>query len=231
MEDISRQHAVATRAALVEVRDAVPPALAGRRSILPLGNHGDPAASVAGAGRFISRKTWVQANNSSDNLTHTTMLRPSDSPLLVEAAMLLTPRVADYGALLFGERLGWSLKEMWVNVHGLRRPSGHAQPCQQLHLRRRLSHAHPPGIPHDVHEGPGGTEFAFKNDHAGVITRPLQRGEVDQPPARTGGFGDVSQLPHARGATEQRRTAHHHALQRHSGQPGFLGLQDFSFSG
>src|SRR5262245_10420112 len=55
-----------------------------------------------------------RANNSSANLSHTAMLRPSDSPLLVEAAALITPTLAEFGALIFGERLGWSLKEMWV---------------------------------------------------------------------------------------------------------------------
>src|SRR5262245_47584217 len=57
-----------------------------------------------------------RANNSSANLVHTAMLRPSDSPLLVDAAAIITPSLCDFGALLFGERLGWSLKEMWVNV-------------------------------------------------------------------------------------------------------------------
>lgn len=56
-----------------------------------------------------------QTNNTSGNLTHTAMLRPSDSPLLVEAAVQVTPRVSEFGALLFGEHMGWSLKEMWVN--------------------------------------------------------------------------------------------------------------------
>src|SRR5262245_14823064 len=60
--------------------------------------------------------TAVQANNSSPNLSHTAMLKPSESPLLVRAAGVITPKLADFGELLFGERLGWSLKEMWVNV-------------------------------------------------------------------------------------------------------------------
>ena len=29
---------------------------------------------------------------------------------------MLTPLLPEFGTLLFGERLGWSLKEMWVNV-------------------------------------------------------------------------------------------------------------------
>src|SRR5262245_62148014 len=57
-----------------------------------------------------------RANNASTNLSHTAMLRPSDSPLLVKAAEVITPTLAEFGTLLFGERLGWSLKEMWVNV-------------------------------------------------------------------------------------------------------------------
>src|SRR5258708_5093994 len=63
---------------------------------------------------FTARAT--RDNNSSANLSHTEMLRPSDSPLLVEAATLITPKLVDFGVHLFGERLGWALKEMWVNV-------------------------------------------------------------------------------------------------------------------
>src|SRR5262245_31705532 len=48
-------------------------------------------------------------NNSSRNLTHTKMLQPGDSPLFIEAATLITPKLVDFGAQLFGERLGWSL--------------------------------------------------------------------------------------------------------------------------
>src|SRR5206468_5161078 len=56
------------------------------------------------------------ANKASDNLTHTEMLSPAGSPLLVEAATLITPKIVDMGALMFGQRLGWAIKEMWVNV-------------------------------------------------------------------------------------------------------------------
>lgn len=58
----------------------------------------------------------LRDNSSSANLSHTQMLRPSDSALLVEVATLVTPKLIDFGALLFGERIGWSVKEMWVNV-------------------------------------------------------------------------------------------------------------------
>src|ERR1700722_6697381 len=58
----------------------------------------------------------LSANKASDNLSHTAMLRPGDSPLLVEAATLITPKIVDMGALMFGQRLNWGIKEMWVNV-------------------------------------------------------------------------------------------------------------------
>src|SRR5262245_20424608 len=60
--------------------------------------------------------TATRDNNSSANLTHTEMLKPGDSPLFVEAASFITPKLVDFGAQLFGERMGWSIKEMWVNV-------------------------------------------------------------------------------------------------------------------
>ena len=55
-------------------------------------------------------------NNTSPRLSHTEMLKPGDSPLFIEAAALITPKLVDFGALMFGQRLGWSVKEMWVNV-------------------------------------------------------------------------------------------------------------------
>ncbi|HVR64664.1 MAG TPA: putative 2OG-Fe(II) oxygenase [Polyangia bacterium] len=105
-------------------------------------------------------------NNSSANLAHTEMLRPSDSPLLVEAAQLIGPKLVDYGVHLFGERMPWALKEVWVNVldHG-----GH----QAMHNHANsfvsgvvyLTPTHP-GSQTVFMKSPGGTDFLFRNDHA-----------------------------------------------------------------
>ena len=113
-----------------------------------------------------------QANNSSTNLSHTAMLRPSDSPLLVDAAALITPLLADFGALLFGERLGWSLKEMWVNVLDTGgRQAMHNHANSFISGVVYLTPTHPDSRTVFM-KSPGGTDFAFKNDHAGVITGP-----------------------------------------------------------
>jgi Putative 2OG-Fe(II) oxygenase len=111
-------------------------------------------------------------NNSSANLSHTAMLRPSDSPLLVRAAALITPKLAEFGALLFGERLGWSLKEMWVNVldsGGRQAMHNHANSFVSGVVYLTPTHPEARTV---FMKSPGGNDFAFKNDHAGTITGP-----------------------------------------------------------
>jgi uncharacterized protein (TIGR02466 family) len=105
-------------------------------------------------------------NNSSARLTHTEMLRPGDSPLFVEAAGLITPKLVDFGAALFGERLQWLLKEMWVNVldtGGHQAMHNHANSFVSGVVYLTPTHA---GSQTVFMRAPGGTDFLFKNDHA-----------------------------------------------------------------
>lgn len=114
----------------------------------------------------------VRENNSSDHLSHTEMLRPSDSPLFVQAAALITPRLVEFGALMFGERLGWSLKEMWVNVldtGGRQAMHNHANSFISGVVYLTPTH---PSAQTVFMKSPGGTDFAFKNDHAGTSPGP-----------------------------------------------------------
>jgi uncharacterized protein (TIGR02466 family) len=115
----------------------------------------------------------LQENNSSANLSHTAMLRPSDSALLVQAADAISSRLADFGALMFGERLGWSLKEMWVNVldtGGRQAMHNHANSFISGVVYLTPTH---PDARTVFMKAPGGTDFAFKNDHAGTVTGPF----------------------------------------------------------
>jgi Putative 2OG-Fe(II) oxygenase len=113
-----------------------------------------------------------RANNASPNLSHTAMLRPSDSTLLVEAAKLITPQLAEFGALLFGERLGWSLKEMWVNVLDTGgRQAMHNHANSFISGVVYLTPTHPEARTVFM-KSPGGADFAFKNDHAGAQNGP-----------------------------------------------------------
>jgi hypothetical protein len=128
----------------------------------------------------------VHDNNASANLSHTQMLQPGDSPLLVEAAALITPKLSEFGALLFGERMGWSLKEMWVNVlnHG-----GHH--AMHNHANSFISAVVYLTPTHDSSrtvfmKSPGGTDFSFKNDHAGMVTGPFNAEKWISPPPEPG---------------------------------------------
>lgn len=111
-------------------------------------------------------------NSSSPNLSHTAMLKPQDSPLLVAAALAITPRIEDFGRLLFGETLGWSIKEMWVNLldaGGRQAMHNHANSFISGVVYLTATH---PDARTVFMKSPGGVEFSFKNDHAGVETGP-----------------------------------------------------------
>ena len=113
-----------------------------------------------------------RGNNSSANLLHTAMLRPGDSPLLVKAAELITPQLAEFGAVLFGECLGWSLKEMWVNVLDTGgRQAMHNHANSFISGVVYLTPTHPEARTVFM-RSPGGTDFSFKNDHAGAVNGP-----------------------------------------------------------
>jgi len=130
-----------------------------------------PGPLVAALVQHFSARADL-ANNSSGALSHTTLLQPGDSPLLGEVAGLVTPRLAAFGALLFGEALGWSVKEMWVN---LLEAGGHQ--AMHNHANSFISgvlYLTPtdPASRTVFMKSPGGTDYAFKNDHAGVQVGP-----------------------------------------------------------
>lgn len=115
---------------------------------------------------FTARAT--RDNNSSTSLSHTAMLQPSDSPLLGEAAARITPKLVEFGMHLFGERLRWSLKEMWVNVldsGGRQAMHNHANSFISGVVYLTPTHPNSQTV---FMKSPGGSEFSFKNDHAGV---------------------------------------------------------------
>jgi hypothetical protein len=128
-----------------------------------------PPALVRGLVEHFGARADL-ANSSSPNLVHTTMLRPSDSPLLVTVGSLVTPRLGEFGRLLFGERLGWSIKEMWANVlDGGGRQAMHNHANSFISGILYLTPTSPESRTVFM-KSPGGADFAFKNDHAGVTT-------------------------------------------------------------
>ena len=126
-----------------------------------------PSALVAGLIDHFGKSVEL-ANSSSANLSHTSLLKPGDSPLLVDVAALLNPLLPEFGVLLFGERLGWSLKEMWVNVldtGGRQAMHNHANSFISGVLYLTRTHADARTV---FMKSPGGTDFMFRNDHQGM---------------------------------------------------------------
>ena len=114
----------------------------------------------------------VNSNTSSQNLSHTALLSPGESPLFGLAAGLITPRLASFGMLLFGEQLGWSIKEMWVNVldtGGRQAMHNHANSFISGVVYLTPTH---PGSQTVFMKSPGGHDFSFRNDHAGTKQGP-----------------------------------------------------------
>ncbi len=114
----------------------------------------------------------TDSNKSSDRLTHTRMLQPAESPLFAQVADRVTPRIVDFGSHLFGERLPWMMKEMWVNVLDT---GGH----QSVHNHANsfvsgvvyLTRTHPNSQTVFM-RALGGAQFQFTNDHARTIAGP-----------------------------------------------------------
>ena len=144
-----------------------------------------PADLVKGLVEHFSTLA-VQDNNSSSNLSHTAMLSPGDSPLLIEVAKLVTPHLSEFGALLFGERMGWSLKEMWVNVldkGGYQAMHNHANSFISAVLYLTPTHASSRTV---FMKSPGGTDYSFKNDHPDMVTGPFNAEKWISPEPKPG---------------------------------------------
>jgi hypothetical protein len=116
--------------------------------------------------RFADAATT--ANPNSTELSHSRILSPADEPLLGELARRLTPRLADFGELLFGERLVWGIKELWINVlqsGGRQAIHNHANSFASGVLYLSESH---PSANTLFSRGLGGRDFHFSNSHAGA---------------------------------------------------------------
>jgi uncharacterized protein (TIGR02466 family) len=143
------------------------------------------AALVAALAEHFSAQAHTE-NNASQQLSHTAMLQPGDSPLLVLAAQALTPRLAAFGALLFGEALGWAIKEMWVNVldeGGRQAMHTHANSFISGVVYLTPTHEDARTV---FMKSPGGQGFVFRNDHAGTVATPYSADKWISPQPQPG---------------------------------------------
>lgn len=125
-------------------------------------------------------------NVSSKSLAHTEMLEPTDDPLLGEVATRVTPKLVDFGVCLFGERLPWSIKEMWANVldnRGRQAMHNHANSFASGVIYLTPTH---PSAQTVFIRSPGGADFVFKNDNPGMTPNEFCADRWVSPPPEPG---------------------------------------------
>ncbi|MBC7499951.1 MAG: hypothetical protein H7315_05580 [Herminiimonas sp.] len=115
----------------------------------------------------------VVANQHSGQLAHTRILGPGESAELDAVVERMGGHLQAFGQLIFGEPLRWLVKEMWVNVlqaGGSQALHNHANCFVSgvLYLTPSDSSARTMFT-----RSLGGTEFAFRNAHAGAQTGPF----------------------------------------------------------
>lgn len=72
------------------------------------------AAQIAALLAQLAQTSMTNAK--SPGLSHSALLAPDSSALLSGVAAAIVPKLADFGELMFGERLPWSITKMWGNV-------------------------------------------------------------------------------------------------------------------
>lgn len=132
--------------------------------------------------RAEQRETNVHTNL----LSHTKMVSASDDPQYGKAADRILPRVAEFGTHLFGERLRWSIKEIWVNVLDT---GGHQ--AIHNHANSFISGivyltAPPSGTGTVFHKALGGSDYAFINQNKRTRPGPFSASRWQMPQVQAG---------------------------------------------
>jgi uncharacterized protein (TIGR02466 family) len=132
------------------------------------------------------RGARVESNLRSGQLFHTEVADPRENKLFREIADLATPKLVDFGELLFGEKLQWSVKEMWTNML---ETGGN----QTLHAHANsfisgifyLTPSHPASKTVFVRP-PGGSDFSFRHHTRSAAVGPYNAGKYMPPAAEPG---------------------------------------------
>ena len=132
------------------------------------------------------RDTHTRTNARSNLLSHTGAVNPESNELYRRLAQVAGPKLVDFGVLLFGERLSWTIKEMWTNVldtGGSQAMHAHANSFVSGIVY--LSPSHPSS--HTVFvRNPGSNEFTFRHNSRSVRVGPFNAGKWVTPSIEPG---------------------------------------------
>ena len=132
------------------------------------------------------RNAKIENNLRSDQLFHTEVADPRNNNLFQTIAELAVPKLVDFGVLLFGQELQWSVKEMWTNML----ENGGSQ---TLHSHTNsfisgvfyLTPSHPACKTVFVRP-PGGFEYSFRHHTRDAAVGPFNAGKYMLPQAEAG---------------------------------------------
>lgn len=144
-----------------------------------------PAPLVSRLCQQFSAATAV-TNRSSKGLSHTEILAPNSSQTLIDVCNAVTPQLQSFSELLFGERLIWTVKELWVNVlqtGGAQSLHNHANSLVSGVLYLTPSH---PSAQTVFVKALGGNGYVFANTHKGTSMGPFNADRWVSPAARPG---------------------------------------------
>jgi uncharacterized protein (TIGR02466 family) len=118
------------------------------------------------------RTSHTTANWKSDRLSHTPIADPQSNRMFAQVSKLVTPKLAEFGELLFGEQLQWSIKEIWVNVlEAGGRQAVHTHANSFISGVVYLTRSHP-SANIVFHKSLGGRDFIFSNHNKNARIGP-----------------------------------------------------------
>ncbi len=132
------------------------------------------------------RNARIESNLRSDQLFHTEVADPRDNKLFQDIAELAVPKLVDFGVLLFGEKLRWTVKEMWTNMletGGSQTLHAHANSFVSGIIYLTPSH---PACKTVFVRPPGGSDFSFRHHTRTAAVGPFNAGKYVLPEAEPG---------------------------------------------
>jgi len=132
------------------------------------------------------RDAHTRKNAKSSLLSHTEIVGPEANDLYREVTSLAGPKLVDLGVLLFGDRLRWTIKEMWTNVleaGGSQSMHSHANSFVSGIVYLSPSHrsAHTVFV-----RNPGASEFTFRHNTSTAQMGPFNAGKWVTPDIEPG---------------------------------------------
>ncbi|MHC2294126.1 putative 2OG-Fe(II) oxygenase [Bradyrhizobium barranii] len=142
--------------------------------------------SVNEAAVAAIRSTKIEGNLRSGQLFHTEVADPRDNELFRQIAELAASKLVDFGVLLFGEELRWTVKEMWTNMletGGNQTLHSHANSFVSGIFYLTDSH---PSCKTVFVRPPGGSDFSFRHHTRTAAMGPFNAGKYVLPEAEPG---------------------------------------------